>query len=378
MDIRKKLVDERRKVLNRMDDATFTRSINEYFAKNPAMPGEGWLKTEAAKVAAFMEDAKDSPEYNPDDLYPAEPREEYKDAFAEMAVKSTRLKNIAVRPGMEAGGTSLETLSGFPGSEDLGGGRIRYTMYGETDARMPGKVIFGNGIMMADIPEKFMKAHPYAAGDIMVEATDYSNGKGKNVSYDMYIDLTQNDEANMAAREEIDTETRLTNKFHKYVPVYGPSPVVGGEMVRAVNRIDYRWFNDGDKLGDGYGRETVNPAARYLMVKGTPDVKVALENMWAPYTGYLQSDDVYEANMRTLVDAVLKQLDENPQLFTERNTEDYQDYADPEEDYDDSYEDEDEYYEEEEEDEYEDEDEEEYEDFADAVDSLQSGDGLEM
>ena len=26
----------------------------------------------------------------------------------------------------------------------------------------------------------------------------------------------------------------------------------------------YRYYNDGDVAGEGYGRETVNPAVRYL------------------------------------------------------------------------------------------------------------------
>ena len=174
--------------------------------------------------------------------------------------------------------------------------------------------------------------------------------------------------------------TQFENKFAAYVPAMGNAPTMGGEMVRAMNRIGYRYLNDGDKLNDGFGRETVNPAARYLMAKGSDDVKDALEQMWAPYSGDYYSDEQYEMMLTELGNALLIQFDEQPDLFSTPNKEDMFDYADKYEDRDDSYDDEEEYYEEEEEDDYEDdyEDEEEYDDFADAVDSLGTEEGLEM
>ena len=38
----------------------------------------------------------------------------------------------------------------------------------------------------------------------------------------------------------------------------------GSAIIRAFSRIAYRFENDGDMLGKGYGRETCNPAGRYL------------------------------------------------------------------------------------------------------------------
>ena len=53
--------------------------------------------------------------------------------------------------------------------------------------------------------------------------------------------------------------------FEKLVPGSGKCETLGGEILRAVSRIGYRWYNDGDKFLEGYGRETVNPAVRFLI-----------------------------------------------------------------------------------------------------------------
>lgn len=58
--------------------------------------------------------------------------------------------------------------------------------------------------------------------------------------------------------------------FEKYVPACGMAETVGGEILRSMTRIIYRFYNDGDMVGIGYGNETVNSSDRYL-VHNVPD-----------------------------------------------------------------------------------------------------------
>jgi len=64
-------------------------------------------------------------------------------------------------------------------------------------------------------------------------------------------------------------ETKLENRndvlFDCLVPDEGPAPTVEGEMLRAINRIYYRFNNDGDYFYKGYGVETAGPAHAYLV-----------------------------------------------------------------------------------------------------------------
>ena len=64
---------------------------------------------------------------------------------------------------------------------------------------------------------------------------------------------------------KIQENKKFSRLFDQLVPESGKCETVAGEMIRAFNRIGYRFFNDGDLLNIGYGIETVNPAARYLL-----------------------------------------------------------------------------------------------------------------
>lgn len=131
-------------------------------------------------------------------------------------------------------------------------------------------------------------------------------------------------------------EIRLSGLFEELVPATGKADTVAGEIVRAINRIVYRNWNDGDHIGVGYGRETCNPAARYLAERCGGQVEKAVFDIWGEYF-----DDRYDAGIEVLEQAVLDYLDENPELRTAANAEDMWDYRDEREDVDDDDEEED-------------------------------------
>ena len=72
-------------------------------------------------------------------------------------------------------------------------------------------------------------------------------------------------------------EKKLNALFEELVPASGKADTVAGEIVRAITRIGYRNWNDGDHIGVGYGKETCNPAARYLSAKCGEAVNAAID-----------------------------------------------------------------------------------------------------
>lgn len=52
--------------------------------------------------------------------------------------------------------------------------------------------------------------------------------------------------------------------FSKLIPPSGPSKYFEGEILRALNKIIYRYYNDGDYCFDGYGIETAGAPAMFL------------------------------------------------------------------------------------------------------------------
>lgn len=68
---------------------------------------------------------------------------------------------------------------------------------------------------------------------------------------------------------ELDADGYVDNKdydalYKKLVPASGPAETVEGEMLRAISKIVYRYFNDGDFYFKGYGKETAGSAHKYL------------------------------------------------------------------------------------------------------------------
>lgn len=129
-------------------------------------------------------------------------------------------------------------------------------------------------------------------------------------------------------------EQRLEELFDELVPANGKAATVAGEIVRAMNKIAYRSFNDGDHVGVGYGKETCNPAARYLMARAGAEVKTAVGNLWG-----ISRDDIYDAALMALEAAVIGYIDQHPELKAIPNCEDMWDFRDKDEDVDDSWQD---------------------------------------
>ncbi len=114
----------------------------------------------------------------------------------------------------------------------------------------------------------------------------------------------------------------LEELFDQLVPEIGSAETVAGEIVRAICQIGYRCYNDGDHLGVGYGRETCNPAGRYLAKKCNDMIALLIDKIWG-----VEDDYNYDTGLAVLEDAILKYLDQHPELKETKNEEDMWDFA---------------------------------------------------
>ena len=145
----------------------------------------------------------------------------------------------------------------------------------------------------------------------------------------------ESEDTNMTKNEE-----RINKLFEELVPVSGKAESLAGELIRAMTRIAYRFYNDGDQVGMGYGKETCNPAARFLMAKGNKRVSSLATAIWGIY-----DESAYEDLLDILAGAVADHVEQTPDLRT-TPTDDMWDYR-TDEDVDDDWEDEEDDYEEE-------------------------------
>ena len=135
-------------------------------------------------------------------------------------------------------------------------------------------------------------------------------------------------------------QERFNELFDELVPASGKADSLAGEIARAVGRLGFRWLNDGDQIGIGYGKETCNPAARFLIQKLPKEIGDLVVALWG-----MASEDAYEVVLDILTGMVVDYLEGHPELRS-LPTEDMFSYRDAYEDVDDE-EEEEEYWEEE-------------------------------
>ena len=128
----------------------------------------------------------------------------------------------------------------------------------------------------------------------------------------------------------------ISSLFNKFVPHIGEADTLLGEIVSALSRILYRYYNDGDRIGVYYGRNTCNPAFRFLIAKVPllSRYKSCRKDL-SDFFSY--SDAKYESFLKNLSCYICAYIIENyDKLLSTKNGTGYGFYADDRYD-DDSY-----------------------------------------
>lgn len=117
----------------------------------------------------------------------------------------------------------------------------------------------------------------------------------------------------------------LDDIFSIVVPREGKADTVVGEIVRAMMRVLYRMFNDGDKFYEGYGLDTVAPSVAYLM-DTIPSVDDRVRNMFEDLWKY-DSDDAYEKAIESMTRDCLDYILANIDTIFDSNEEDSREWS---------------------------------------------------
>ena len=129
---------------------------------------------------------------------------------------------------------------------------------------------------------------------------------------------------------------RVNTRFEELVPLEGKADTLAGEIVRAISRIGYRFYNDGDQVGVGYGKQTCNPPARFLASATSAAIGDLVRALWQ-----VTDEAAYERLLDVVTEMTMDYIEAHPEL-REQPAPDMWDYRDEQEDRDD-YDNEDEY-----------------------------------
>lgn len=106
------------------------------------------------------------------------------------------------------------------------------------------------------------------------------------------------------------TDDKISVLFNELVPSSGASDTIAGELIRAINRLMYRDYNDGDRFYEGYGLETCASAAAYLGDHGFDKIiDEIMDNSWR------DDDDYYTSKLEELGAQIIDEIINNPELL---------------------------------------------------------------
>lgn len=115
---------------------------------------------------------------------------------------------------------------------------------------------------------------------------------------------------------------KLEVAFDVLVPSSGKAETIAGEIVRAVMRVLYRWYNDGDVFYEGYGLKTVASSVNYLL----EEIGLFTEEEIREFVENRPTEDKYEKFILDMSNKAIAHLLKNPGLFGEENNVDSRDY----------------------------------------------------
>lgn len=134
-----------------------------------------------------------------------------------------------------------------------------------------------------------------------------------------------------AAKDEVIDQIResddpIETAFDLLVPSNGKADTVAGELIRAMMRLLYRDYNDGDLFYEGYGIETCADAVAYLCDVGDDLLNVDFYSSFDDLASRTISGNSYSNALKDLADELMQDLLEHPDLFSKKNTTDFQSY----------------------------------------------------
>lgn len=142
------------------------------------------------------------------------------------------------------------------------------------------------------------------------------------------IDDYNRTEAAKQLYDQIKDKNNIDEWFKVLVPQSGEADSVAGEIVRALERIMYRSYNDGDVFYSGYGVETCGGSVGYLcdvLPEGYYDRFEQIANREL-------KDDDYDKAIDSIAKDVIDYLNKNIELISTPNAKDSRaDYDLPEE-----------------------------------------------
>lgn len=119
-----------------------------------------------------------------------------------------------------------------------------------------------------------------------------------------------------------DNSLKLQSKLNKLddllVPASGKADTVAGELIRAIQRILYRDYNDGDRFYTGYGLETCAPSVAYIIdTLDNFEINEIFDNLMHGLARGEVTDSEYTKELEEVAICILEDIYDDRYMFTQ-------------------------------------------------------------
>ena len=142
--------------------------------------------------------------------------------------------------------------------------------------------------------------------------------KAGKIFYDKFMEIYN-------ANKDSGLETLMEALFDEFVPASGACDNLGAELIRAIERVRYRSYNDGDRFYEGYGLETCASDAAFIAEHTDDNIYNTIINIADSYD---DSDTTYNNRLDKLAKSVVEYI-KNTQEIAALPMEDSRKYSSP-------------------------------------------------
>ena len=108
-------------------------------------------------------------------------------------------------------------------------------------------------------------------------------------------------------------EARINRLLSELPPAEGDASNLARELTRAISQLNHRFYDNGDRLGIGRGKQTCSPAGMFIAAETTSTISNQIREVWM-----CKNEQTYERKLEQVTKLVLDYIEHHPELISHR------------------------------------------------------------
>ena len=108
-------------------------------------------------------------------------------------------------------------------------------------------------------------------------------------------------------------EARINKLLKELPPAEGDASNLARELTRAISQLNHHYYNGGERLGIGKGKQTCSPAGMFIAIETNAKISNTIREVWIS-----KDERSYEQKLAKVTKMVLDYIETHPELKSHR------------------------------------------------------------